>query len=412
MNTPLNLFATPKLTQPIQAYDPTKSVQQNMEGKGTPSAQNIVAAYQTPQAKLQLQPAPAPQQTTQPAPQGKVKPIASTEDLAEAMGYTSPEEEERIRRASVMNQRIMAVGDALRHIGNIANTVRYAPSQQFNSPVEAERQRYLQGKAVRDAANYKYLSYQQAKAAQDAKQRQWEQEFALKGQLTNAQIKSIQDKVEEMKRHNASQEEINAFVAKQRAQYQHDTLEEKKRAAKVAEAQRNRSIGIQGMNAQTNRMRYNLSNAIHEYKKANGGYGGGRGANPYTYPTMNGYVTLGKPLDSNNIAQSGILPEMKKRNIVPKGYGTWEWNSMTASQRNQAIEDAIGNWLSTDPTAPQWMQQHMAAQYYGTPYDPSTMPDYSNGASVGLGSWNSGMPFGAVGGDDEWTDEDEEMLRY
>jgi hypothetical protein len=62
-------------------------------------------------------------------------PITSTEQLAAAMGYTSPQEEERLRKASVTNQRIMAIGDALRHIGNIANTVRYAPSQQFNSPV-------------------------------------------------------------------------------------------------------------------------------------------------------------------------------------------------------------------------------------------------------------------------------------
>ena len=50
---PYNLFAAPKLTKPVQAYDPTKSVQENMAGNGAPSAQNIVSAYQTPQAQLQ-----------------------------------------------------------------------------------------------------------------------------------------------------------------------------------------------------------------------------------------------------------------------------------------------------------------------------------------------------------------------
>jgi hypothetical protein len=101
------------------------------------------------------------------------------EDLARAMGYTSPQEEERLRKASVANQRILAIGDALRHIGNIANTVNYAPSQQFTNPVVEEEQRYQKGKALRDAANLKYYTYQQAKAAQEQKARQWEQQFQL-----------------------------------------------------------------------------------------------------------------------------------------------------------------------------------------------------------------------------------------
>jgi hypothetical protein len=98
-------------------------------------------------------------------------PITSTEQLAAAMGYTSPQEEERLRKASVTNQRIMAIGDALRHIGNIANTVRYAPSQQFNSPVTDEIARYERGKALRDRANAALLTYQQQKAAQERAER-------------------------------------------------------------------------------------------------------------------------------------------------------------------------------------------------------------------------------------------------
>ena len=102
--------------------------------------------------------------------------------------YTSPEQEEKLRKASVNNQRIMAVADALRHIGNIYNTVNYAPAQQLNSPVQEEQQRYEKGKAVRDAANLKYYTYQQAKAAQDAKQKQWEREFEAKAQRWNAEF--------------------------------------------------------------------------------------------------------------------------------------------------------------------------------------------------------------------------------
>ena len=119
-------------------------------------------------------------------------PITSTEQLAAAMGYTSPEEEERLRKASVTNQRIMAIGDALRHIGNIANTVRYAPSQQFNSPVTDEIARYERGKALRDKANAALLTYQQQKERQDALQRRWENELEYKRQKADEDRKATE----------------------------------------------------------------------------------------------------------------------------------------------------------------------------------------------------------------------------
>lgn len=88
--------------------------------------------------------------------------------------WTSPDEEKRLRKASVANQRVLAIGDALRHLGNIYNTVNGAPAQTFNSPVMEEYSRYEKGKALRDAANQRYLAYQQAKANQDALQKRWE----------------------------------------------------------------------------------------------------------------------------------------------------------------------------------------------------------------------------------------------
>lgn len=127
----------------------------------------------------------------------KYGPITSTEQLAAAMGYTSPQEEERLRKASVTNQRIMTIGDALRHIGNIANTVRYAPSQQFNSPVTDEIARYERGKALRDAANSRYLVYQQQKERQDALQRRWENELEYKRQKEEAAAKARADKAKD-----------------------------------------------------------------------------------------------------------------------------------------------------------------------------------------------------------------------
>ena len=177
---PYNMFAAPKLKKPVQAYDPTKSVQENMAGNGAPSAQNIVSAYQTPQAQVQVQQPVAVKQQ----PGNQTQPDLDNNSSSAGMDYlnslyTSPEQEEKLRKASVMNQRILAIGDAIRHIGNIANTVNYAPAQQFNSPVQEEQARYEKGKAFRDRANQQYYTYQQQKAAQDAAQRKWEQQFQL-----------------------------------------------------------------------------------------------------------------------------------------------------------------------------------------------------------------------------------------
>lgn len=138
--------------------------------------QNQAVQQQAQQPQLVVQQTP---QKVVTKPQPVVDPNSATSgmDAVIANMYTSPEQEEKMRKASVANQRILALGDALRHIGNIYHTVNYAPSQQFNKPWEEEQARYEKGKAVRDAANARYLSYQQQKAAQDAKQKQWEMQF-------------------------------------------------------------------------------------------------------------------------------------------------------------------------------------------------------------------------------------------
>ncbi len=111
--------------------------------------------------------------------------------------YTPPEDEEKMRKASLANQRILAVGDALRHLANIHYTIKGASPQKFNQPWKEVDDRYQKEKALRDARNQRYYTYQQAKAAQDAAQDRFEREYGLKqanllsqnayrqGQLTN-----------------------------------------------------------------------------------------------------------------------------------------------------------------------------------------------------------------------------------
>ena len=58
-------------------------------------------------------------------------------------------EEDYDRRMTTNRERLLALGDAMRHIGNIVNTGKGAPSQQFNDPISQEEGKYQQRKADR-----------------------------------------------------------------------------------------------------------------------------------------------------------------------------------------------------------------------------------------------------------------------
>lgn len=161
---------------------------------------------------------------------GGVNPTDGPDYLASL--YTSPQQEEELRKSSVNKQRVMALADALRHIGNIYHTTRYSPSQQFNSPVLEERNRYLQEKAVRDANNYKFQTYQQAKAAQEAKIRQAERDFEYKVGKDARDFELNKQKADsQLKTDEARRNQIEAGIKKTNleTEYIPKNFEEKKR---------------------------------------------------------------------------------------------------------------------------------------------------------------------------------------
>lgn len=84
-------------------------------------------------------------------------------------------EEDYDRRMTTNRERLLALGDAMRHIGNIVNTGKGAPSQQFNDPISQEEGRYQQRKADR-----------QKKAALDAENARQAAELGLKEKAAEA----------------------------------------------------------------------------------------------------------------------------------------------------------------------------------------------------------------------------------
>ena len=249
--------AMDKTGTPAERFVSGKMQQMNIPDPNTPQQQNVVPyAPQTTVAQPVVQQTTKPAPTTQTTTQTTRRVDASDPNAGmEALLYTSPEQEEKYRKASVQRQRIMAIGDALRHIGNIYNTVNYAPSQQFNNPAEEERRRYLGEKAIRDANNYKYMTYQQAKQAQEAKMRQWEHDYALKvadaarkAGYTEAQIKNMQDKLKSDQEYKQGQLALGQQRAKAQQEHWQKQLEQQSRHNKAME-------GVAYMNAKTNRDR-------------------------------------------------------------------------------------------------------------------------------------------------------------
>lgn len=188
--------------------------------------------------------------------------------------FTSPVEEEKKRKATVANMKITAIGDALRHIGNIHHAVNYAPAQQLNSPTTEEYQRYQQGKAVRDAANLHYYTYQRQRAEQERRARQWEQELAYK----DGMLKHYQDQDRRLWEKDA-----------ETAIYHGGLIGLRNQKMKLDDDFRNKRITIDEYNARSRRI-----SAMASAARANGGgsgsrVSGGKGMDEYTTTTETNY---------------------------------------------------------------------------------------------------------------------------
>lgn len=253
--------------------------------------------------------------------------------------YTSPEQEEKMRKSSVANQRILAVADALRHMGNIYHTVKYSPSQQFNSPVAEEQQRYERGKAVRDAANMRYYSYQQAKAAQDAKQRQWEAEFNAKNNRWAAEF-GLKQKANEL---NWKKFDLDAAKHEWQRQYQQGTLDLKAEQQRIDEAYKKGMLSVAQKNAATNAL-----NASTRQKETNWKISGGGGnSSPTSLRGKNGWYSKKMNSDESNAFYNQTYEEMKRRGLI-RGYAENK-DEKRAAVENALIEHPeVGDWLAEE----------------------------------------------------------------
>lgn len=283
----------PTITTPLQPVDAPKrniftSLQANPVGTWGKVVNEAPAAQFVDNAANRMnvaQPVEQKAEITPPYEAGvkvvnqPIKPMKDGNSGQEGMNYlsslfTSPAEEEKKRKATVANMKITAIGDALRHIGNIYHSVNYAPAQQLNSPTTEEYQRYQQGKAVRDAANLHYYTYQRQRAEQERRALQWQQELEYKRGMLN---------------HYQNQDRRLWEKDAETATYHGGVLGLREQKMKSDDKYKDNRIKIDKYNAQSRRI-----SAVASATRANGGgsgsrVGGGKGMDEYTTTTETNY---------------------------------------------------------------------------------------------------------------------------
>ena len=154
-------------------------------------------------------------------------------------------EEDYDRRMTTNRERLLALGDAMRHIGNIVNTGKGAPSQQFNDPISQEEGRYQQRKAER-----------QRKDALDAENARKAAEMGLKEKAYEADrqyklfLMGMKNDAAGLNRDKFEyQKEKNDRDFEYRQGKDARDFEEKKRHNLVSEGQGAQRIGISQYNA-------------------------------------------------------------------------------------------------------------------------------------------------------------------
>ncbi len=375
-----NLFRSPGQVQgetPQQFAAGKQAANSQAQGYGAnPAPVSQPPVQSVAQPVVQQTPARKTQGTVQNKPA-----ITNMDELAAAMGYTSPEQEEKLRKASVANQRILALGDALRHIGNIATTINYAPSQQFNNPVQEEYARYERGKALRDKANQTYLTYQQAKAAQDAKQRQWEMQFRYNAAKDAANLKAQQDY------HNAT----IAERARQADQNYKLNVRKADDAKAKAEADRKLRDTISRRSNSLGWANHNLAKEKFNYQKTKGGGSGNKTTN---LRGKNGWYSKNMNSEEAQAFYNQTYDEMKRRGFINedsvlKGLPAdiFGQKSVSLAAKKAAVDDAlmqhpeVGDWLADEfefEFDPRYSES-------GTPLAPTNEPPFQAPWSSGYG---------------------------
>lgn len=223
--------------------------------------------------------------------QDTVEPFIKTDDNdGGAMSYigrvmSNPEEERKKQKRAYNHGAIIALGDALRNVGNIYNTSRYGTPQKFNDPNTAlyneEKKRRLQvkqndilaAKEMREAAKEErqrrqWLADHELKKADAERKERAEQRAARKAQRDE----ELHPYALRERSARAGKAESDAITARVKAEDAPNDVKRKQEAHEMGMKQKKASIA-NSYNSIANR---NRRTAIAASRAANGGKKGGK----------------------------------------------------------------------------------------------------------------------------------------
>ena len=303
--------------------------------------------------------------------------------------FTTPEQEQKYAKQSKTRMGIVALADALRHLGNIYHTTKYSPSQQFNSPVQQEYALYKQGKAERDKDNY---AIQQQRLAQA----KWEADQAYKAATLGWKAKDY-DLKEKQFGYNKEKDERNFNYNKEKDERNFNYNKEKN-DRDFAEKQRmnDNTIRHQGVMEAQGQQRLAISyanlaetKAQHAWTRANGGAGGAGGKQKVFFSGKFGDVSRTQNLTLDESV--AMVKQMRDMNwVTEKKYNEY----MNALNNNDAAslytllnggssaggKGATGGIiqaaLTYHPEAANWLKDHHGFTVRGirTPKKPAAAP--------------------------------------
>ena len=242
----------------------------------------------------------------------------------------TPDEYDRRRTRNM--EMMTTLADAIRHIGNIVNTSKGAPLQQFNDPTAMMEQGYQNRKAQR-----------QKQAALDADAAYKQANLSLKERAAEAQrayqqaTLGYKQKAEERAAKN-DEFNRNFKTAGLQRQLDNDKFNQAYKTASLEESVRSHKAS-EGLRAQSNAIssaRLSLASAKFAYQQAQNSNGGGKSIK--SLPTANGYITRNN--DLSTIEKKAIWQWMDKKGWLTKEFKR-DWDILTPQQRGEKINGAI-----------------------------------------------------------------------
>lgn len=242
----------------------------------------------------------------------------------------TPDEYDRRRTRNM--EMMTTLADAIRHIGNIVNTSKGAPLQQFNDPTAMMEQGYQKRKAQRqkEAALDADAAYKQANLS--LKERAAEAQRAYQ-QATLGYKQKAEDRAAKNDEFNR-----NFKTAGLQRQLDNDKFNQAYKTASLEESVRSHKAS-EGLRAQSNAIssaRLSLASAKFARQQAQNSNGGGKSIK--SLPTANGYITRNNDLSS--IEKKAIWQWMDKKGWLTKEFKS-DWDILTPQQRGEKINGAI-----------------------------------------------------------------------